>query len=543
MITGWPNAIRVKKKNNFGKSVMALDFKYDVAIIGSGLGSLTCASLISQFYDKKVIVIEQSLQIGGYSQTFISKTGVPFEVGVHQIGELHKSSVVNKFFNVVTNSQNTWRKMPEIFSRYYYPGFVLDTYSNKEKQIDYLSSLFPREKDNIVKYYSDISKIAEWYKFFNSKTIEYDKVVLDDLISNDIAKLALITTGEYLTYHIKDQSLRSFLCSNWTDYGLPPSLSSFLIHALIVDSFSNGVYFPEYGSEAFVGAIQNVILQNNGTIRTNSYVKELKVENKKCKSLIVFDKVKKEEEEIHAEYFISGIGVINTYNKLFPKGYADSKIALVNELKNFSSAHVNLFGTLKSSPEIIGADASLPWFFESYDHESMFRDKAELINNRVTQFTVSFPSLKRSNTGKHNFIINSLTDYNVFKNIDIDGWKSISYHDLKQKIGNLLIDKAEAFYPGLTNLIEAWELSTPLTTKKYTNHYNGMINGLPSTPERYKNYPFTCHTPLSNLFLTGVDITSSGIYGALLSGVITVGAILKDKEYIVRILKESKKYN
>ena len=58
----------------------------DAIVIGSGIGGLTTATLLSKI-GKKVLVLEQHDQAGGCCHTFIDR-GYEFDVGIHYIGEI-----------------------------------------------------------------------------------------------------------------------------------------------------------------------------------------------------------------------------------------------------------------------------------------------------------------------------------------------------------------------------------------------------------------------------------------------------------------------
>ena len=63
---------------------------YDIICIGSGMGSLTVASLLSQFASKKILVIEKHFQPGGYTHSFSRKQGkFHWDVGIHYVGDMH----------------------------------------------------------------------------------------------------------------------------------------------------------------------------------------------------------------------------------------------------------------------------------------------------------------------------------------------------------------------------------------------------------------------------------------------------------------------
>ncbi len=60
---------------------------YDAIFIGSGIGSLTAASLLAQFKDSKVLILEKHFEPGGFTHEFKRKQGkYSWDVGIHYIG-------------------------------------------------------------------------------------------------------------------------------------------------------------------------------------------------------------------------------------------------------------------------------------------------------------------------------------------------------------------------------------------------------------------------------------------------------------------------
>ena len=58
------------------------------------------------------------------------------------------------------------------------------------------------------------------------------------------------------------------------------------------------------------------------------------------------------------------------------------------------------------------------------------------------------------------------------------------------------------------------------------NYPRGEAYGLAATPARFALRSLTAHTSVRNLFLTGQDVTSLGVAGALFGGVVSASAIL-----------------
>ncbi len=80
--------------------------------------------------------------------------------------------------------------------------------------------------------------------------------------------------------------------------------------------------------------------------------------------------------------------------------------------------------------------------------------------------------------------------------------------------------------PELEGHIDYHELSTPLSTRHFGAYVEGEIYGLEHTPERFKTKGLRPKTPVPGLWLTGQDVCTAGIAGALFGGVLCASAIL-----------------
>ena len=67
-------------------------------------------------------------------------------------------------------------------------------------------------------------------------------------------------------------------------------------------------------------------------------------------------------------------------------------------------------------------------------------------------------------------------------------------------------------------MVRFHELATPLTQRRYVGSVGGAMYGIEMTNERLASPALHVHTPLPGLTLAGQDVTSPGVAGAFMGG-------------------------
>ena len=99
------------------------------------------------------------------------------------------------------------------------------------------------------------------------------------------------------------------------------------------------------------------------------------------------------------------------------------------------------------------------------------------------------------------------------------------WHAFKQHVEARLLEFFAAKFPELERLIVHCELGTPLATESFTGHEKGGFYGIETTPRRLLSDALNARTPVPGLFLSGQDVATPGIAGALLGGMLGAAAI------------------
>ena len=97
---------------------------------------------------------------------------------------------------------------------------------------------------------------------------------------------------------------------------------------------------------------------------------------------------------------------------------------------------------------------------------------------------------------------------------------------LKSQLSERLLRHLYDKLPALEGKIDYHELSTPLSTEWFSAYRHGELYGLDHTPERLQQDWLTPKTKIDGLWLTGQDILTCGVTGAMMAGMLTVTALV-----------------
>jgi len=520
--------------------------QFDVILIGSGIGSLTCASLLTQLRGKRVLVLERHFKLGGFTHTFQRRGRYSWDVGVHYIGKMTPGELDRAMFDLVTRGEVKWSRMPDPYDIFMYPDFTFGARSGVDNLKADLMELFPKEKKGIENYFSDLEAVRNWVRRVSmAQQTSGPQADLSDLFGEVGAKRALMKTGDYLDQNIRDKHLKALLVSQWGDYGLPPSQSALAIHAIVTSHYFDGGWYPVGGANTIPRSIAKVVESGGGQLLVNHTVKEIIIHDGRAIGVRAEHKRGKyiEQVEYFADHIVSGAGALITYNQLLPEEYA---LPVMKELSRLpaGTASVTLYLGLKEDPRLHGHEGSNYWIFSGYDHDKLYENRNALLDGEAGMAFLSFPSVKDPTAHSHTAEIVSFLDAEPLKHWTQQPWRrrGPAYEELKGIMSEALLNFVDEHHPGLSNLVDYQELSTPLTTENFTGHPDGIIYGLPAVPERYRMKWFGPHTPVTNLYLTGSDALSHGVTGALMGGVVTAALIMGSARSFMEIIAEARRF-
>ena len=238
--------------------------------------------------------------------------------------------------------------------------------------------------------------------------------------------------------------------------------------------------------------------------------------------------------ELRAGTVISDAGAWNTFASLLPPEAPGVAQALA-ELRTLppSMAHLCLYAGVKQSAAELGLTGTNLWIHPTPDHDANLARFTSDPSAPLPLVFISSPSAKdpdfeRRHPGRATLEVICPAPYDWFARWEDTRWKrrGQDYDDFKQGLAERLRSSLEEHVPAVRGKLDIAELSTPLSTRHFMNYQHGEAYGVSAPPARFHLRCLTPHTGVRSLYLTGQDVCTLGVTGALLGGVLTASAVL-----------------
>jgi all-trans-retinol 13,14-reductase len=504
---------------------------YDAIVIGSGIGGLASAAMMAKHGGRKVLVLERHYTPGGYTHAF-HRPGYDWDVGVHYIGDVAPGSTVRTMFDEISDGRIEWADMGEVYDRVIIDGDAYDLPKGRANLRDMLVSRFPAEEAAIDAYFQAVKEAASSSLPFQvAKTLPAGiQQESGPMMRQNFTRWAQRTTREVLAELTSDQRLIAVLTAQFGDYGLPPAQSSFAMHALLVHHYFRGGYYPVGGSGVIAASIIPVIERAGGLVLINAEVAEVVVEEGHAVGV----RMAADERVIRAPIIISDAGVLNTFGELLPRDIAEGA-GLMQDLAQVapSMAHLCLYLGFEETAEALDMPKHNLWIYPNEDYEQTIEDSRTDPEAPLPMVYVSFPAAKdpdfeRRHPGHSTVDVITAAPYEWFEQWEGSRWKrrGAEYDAFKNRLAERMMEALFEQMPQLRGKVAFFEISTPLTTAHFAGYGRGELYGIDHTPQRFGADFLQPATPIPGLYLTGQDIVSCGVAGAMFGGVLTATTVL-----------------
>ncbi len=480
--------------------------KYDVVIVGAGLGGLECGLVLARL-GMKVVILERQQQPGGCMQSF-KRHGEMLDTGMHYVGGIGEGGCLHTPFKYLGLLDLPWQHLdPMGFDRVTIGDRTFNYAEGHENFIETLAKDFPHEREGLKKYCKVMKEVGDHL---------YDSVLPRDEVDFFVLSLFSASTYEFLRETFHDELLINVLSGSSLKMELAKDTLPLYNFAQANNSFVQGSYRLRGDGNMIVDRLIEQIKAMGGEVVCNADVEELiekdgKIVAARCRNGEVYEGTR----------FISNAHPAVTVDLV--KESTKMKKVYKNRIRRLE----NTYGMYTTS--LILKPGSLKYF--NWNQYIYLKPNVWTYFNEEGPVQGCLVSCRCPAEGDDARIIDILTPLpwekiSQWENTKV-GHRGEEYKEMKERLYEECVSLVESrFIPGLHNIVEAHFSSTPLTYRDYTLTPNGSSYGVRKDYHDPMMTLLSAKTPIPNLFLTGQSLTLHGLLGVTMTSLFTVAEII-----------------
>ncbi len=502
--------------------------KYDVIVIGAGIGGLSCAAKLAK-QGKKVLLLEKDHHTGGTSYIF-HRNGYAFPMG--PLSFSYPRRVLNFLESLDIETKIDFKRNHfQLVS----PYFDIVCSRPFEEFKEALKTTFPDEKkiDHFFTEFEDIiasiKDISSWHPEYLSG--EHKKIVLrnmdDDLQSkiNRIEEYSRLPSSRMLDIHFNSQIIKNLLGSQGTHLPTMSLLNLALMWRIM--SFE-GIWFPSCGIHGLTDLVRQAFLSSGGELRTGFPVDKILIADGRASGVVCMD-----NEVCEADWIVSNADYKRTFFELIEEGVLTKPF--LKNLRDTPYTQSELCVYLGIDPRKVNLKAMRAhhlFYRRNYDPKKT--PKLEDFDHREIEICLwsdNAPELvpfeRAALVLRVGFLYDHFSDYWMGEKR-----RREDYRPYKEKLAWSLVRTVENILPGLNSAVEVMEIATPLTYQDWGQRYRGSLAGWTWSVKNEKALggKILVVTPIPHLLMVGIYAASElflgGVPTAMHTGISAADIIL-----------------
>jgi len=499
---------------------MVANAKYDVIIIGAGMGGLSVGAFLAR-EGKKVLVLEKHDKPGGYLTSF-TRENYTFDCGIFHLNEMGENQTIPQFIRYW--GSNISAKKIHYKLKYFIGNkeFSIDGRNAQDDLIGY----FPAGKRTIEKFFSISAKTMDEMLSRGAPKAPYEMSFSEKMCFGmrsffkmpTFMKYASKQSAKILKDLFKDKTLANIILGYYPTYSL-----IFLAHVWGWEKMKRGEnYYPEGGMQAIPNASVKAIEKKGGEIMLKTEVEKIIVKNKIAVGVKCSD-----GNEFYSDIVISNAPIHHTLYKLLD-GVPDfdQLRAKIKKREVFPSVMLNFVG-VDEKYDFKGVN-----HFIFLDENILGIEEGDLTPQNCPIFLIVPP--KPEGQKDHSVLIPAFLPYECerFWLTDNGKIRGEKYYKLKEEVKDIIIERVcKKLGEDFRKAIKYSLASTPLTFERYTYNERGSIMGWKMDAKNYGKYvPQT--TPVENLYLVGQWVFPGGGVPAVMASGYYLAKKILEKEKI-----------
>ena len=464
--------------------------KYDVVVIGSGLGGLACGSILAEA-GFRVCILERSSQLGGCLQSY-RREGMDYDTGLHYVGGLDEGGSLHATFARLHLLELPWQRMDERFDHVLLGDRHFALAQGFGRFVETLSCDFPHQREQLQRFADRIRRPS-----------------MEDMD---------VSAWTYLHECFQDEELIQVLGATAMRVGLHrESLPLFsLAHAL--SSYIESSWRLRGSGNLVVERLARTVREGGGELRCRHEVTGLRVADGRAEAAVCADGSIIEAGNIICDAhpsllarLLEGQPVRKSYLQRLHSGENTFGIFTLSlrlrpdAIPYFNhNAYVFRRGTDVWQPDVCGEEAAAVMLSCRVPEDgSPYARQVDLLSPMAWDACQPWEATAVGHRG---------ADYDRFCHARGESCLQLTEHCL----------------PGLSSAVERRYTSSPLTYRDYLAAPQGSAFGLRKDWRCPLQTFLSVRTPLPNLFLTGQSLVLPGIEGTAQTAMQTCSAVLGD---------------
>ena len=500
---------------------------FDVIVIGSGIGGLTAAALLSR-YHKRVIVCESHTVAGGAAHNF-RRQGFEFDSGPSFYCGLSDARSLNPVKQVLDILGESLQTLPyDPLGHYHFPEGCFAVYRNSQRYREEVAKVTPQGARELEQFERRLLPLYEAMKGIPTLALRSDWQLITILLGRYLPSmwkmlpnlpLVQSSVGDVMDATVKDPwvrrliDLECFLLSGLKASGTIAPEVAFMLG----ERSSTAIEYPLGGSGAIIDALVRGLKKYGGELRLGCHVEQIILENGNAVGVRL-----RNAEILKAPVVISNATIWDTYSKLLlpedlPASYRQAALD-TPAVPSFMHLHLGFRG--EGLENLTG-------------HHVVVRDAQKDISVPGNTCMISIPSVWDTSLAPENHHV-----VHAYTLEPYTGWeKNQGYEAKKKEKAQILYSAIEKVIPDIRERVVLELIGTPLTHARYLRRYRGTYG--PAIAAGKGMFP-SQNTPIKGLYRVGDSTTPGiGVPAVTASGILCANSLVKTEQVmeLVDLLK------
>jgi all-trans-retinol 13,14-reductase len=467
--------------------------KYDVIVIGAGIGGLTCGAFLAK-EGKSVLVIEQHSRPGGCCASFQRK-GFTFDAGCEYLTGAEKGGILyNVLEELGLKDEIKFRDVSPL------NRFIGNNYNIAPKSLETLigelKSRYPGDSERIEAFVQDCRAVnSETFALMGfcpdalNFTGKMNLAVKFMLQSPHMRKYSAKSYRQILVENFKEPEVRAILGSiiDW-DTGWAANWPMLLLGC-------RAFQYPVGGMQALADLLARGVTRYSGELAFKTPATRILIERGRATGVELSD-----GRKIAACNVVSNADGRQTFMKLIGEQYLSPR--LIKEYKETRLTDPVFLVSLGLDIDLktTGFDGTTVVYNRSNNLEDIWGSDPEKCSLWILTHSLRDPS--QAPQGMTTLQIMTLLPYQYqgYWKREADGSRGKEYAAMKEALADKLISACESIIPQLSQHIVCKDVATPLTFERYTLNSEGASHGWFPAPGAGMR---SQKTPIKNLYQAG----------------------------------------